>query len=174
MRGVPGTGKSHTGRRLVGDQGFCMGADDWFDMQPGGYKANWKVESLFGAHKWNQSRVREGMKKGLGPIAVDNTNLRMKEARPYVEAAIQYQYWVEIRESDSPWWGEIVDLLKHRAANHAELMAWAKKLADGFEWEGAFIQNVHGVPEATILNMLERYNPYTLEDIKERIKFGVE
>ena len=91
MRGVPGSGKSHLGLRLAGgDTAKVFSTDQWFEMQPGGYKANWKMEKLFGAHKWNQNRVRAAMQKGITPVVVDNTNLKAKDARAYVEFAEQY------------------------------------------------------------------------------------
>ncbi len=175
MRGVPGSGKSHTGLRLAdGDASKVFSTDQWFENQPGGYKANWKMEKLFGAHKWNQQRVRQAMQRGITPVVIDNTNMRMKEARPYVEMAQQYQYWVDIRESDSPWWGEIQELLKNKQLNAEEIKSWGNKLATGFKHGDKVIQNTHGVPEDVIQRMLQAYHPYTADDVRARIKLGPE
>jgi len=175
MRGVPGSGKSHLGLRLAGgDASKVFSTDDYFERMEGGYRANWKMDRLFPAHRWNQGRVRAAMQKGITPIVVDNTNITMKQARPYIEMAIQYQYLPEIHESDSPWWKEISELLKNKSVNKDAIAAWASKLANGFEHEGKIIQNVHGVPQATIQDMLNRLNQYTVKDVKDRIKQGPE
>ena len=51
MRGVPGSGKSHRALRLANnDQNKIFSADQWFEQQPGGYAANWKMDKLFQAH----------------------------------------------------------------------------------------------------------------------------
>lgn len=175
MRGVPGSGKSHLALRLAGgDAEKVFSTDQWFEQQPGGYKANWKIDKLFGAHKWNQNRVRTAMQRGITPVVVDNTNLKLKDARIYVEFAEQYQYWTEIKESDSPWWLQIQELLKNKNLNSGEIKTWANKLATGFKHEDKTIQNTHGVPEDTILRMLQAHSPYTVDDVKARIKLGVE
>lgn len=175
MRGVPGSGKSHLALRLAGgDQTKVFSTDEYFDRMEGGYKANWKMEKLFGAHKWNQNRVRAAMQRGITPVVVDNTNIRMKDARAYIEFAQQYQYWPEIKESDSPWWLQIQELLKNKNLNAEEIKGWANKLANGFQHEDKTIQNTHGVPEEVIHRMLTGLTPYTVDDVKARIKLGPE
>ena len=175
MRGVPGSGKSHLALRLAGgDATKVFSTDQWFEQQEGGYKANWKMEKLFGAHRWNQSRARLAMQRGITPVVIDNTNMRMKEARPYVEMGVQYQYHIEIKESDSPWWTDIQGLLTNKKLNSEDIKGWAKKLALGFNHDGKLIQNTHGVPEEVILRMLQAHQPYTVDDVKERIKLGPE
>jgi predicted kinase len=165
MRGVPGSGKSFDAKSLAGDPNRVFSADDWFEMRPGGYRANWSVKNLFPAHKWNDDRIRQAMQQGITPIAVDNTNLRMRDARPYIEMANQYQYWPEIKESTSPWWAKISELLKNKELNADELDQWAEKLATGFEHGDKTIQNTHGVPSFSIKKMLARYTPYTVDDV---------
>jgi predicted kinase len=175
LKGVPGSGKSNLALRLVdGDKTHVFSTDDWFESQPGGYKANWKIDKLYGAHRWNQERVRAAMQKGITPLAVDNTNLRAKEARPYIEMSNQYQYFPIIKDSDSPWWKEVLELLKNKSINSEELKKWAEKLSGGFEHEGKMIKNVHEVPTDVIHRMLMAYNPYTVDDVQYRIKLGPE
>ena len=105
------------------------------------------------------------MQRGITPVIVDNTNLRMKEARPYIEMANKYQYKVEIEESDSPWWLEIQKLLTDKGKNAGQLKQWAGQLAQ---------RNIHGVPEETLHRMLKAYAPYTVDDVQKRIKLGPE
>ena len=175
MRGVSGSGKSHLALRLAGgDISKVFSADQWFENQPEGYLASWAIEKLYPAHKWNQQRVRAAMQRGITPVVVDNTNIRIKEARVYMEMAIKYQYWPEIKESDSPWWLQIRELLKNKQLHSDEIKNWANKLATGFEHDGKYIKNTHGVPEESIHRLLHKYQPYTLDDIRERIKMGPE
>jgi predicted kinase len=166
MRGVPGSGKSHLALRLAGgDSSKVFSTDDYFSSLPGGYKANWKVEKLFPAHKWNQGRVRKALSEGIDPVIVDNTNLKSKDARVYYDMAIEHGYEVRIEESQSPWWLEITALLKNKKGSEAGLKKWAGKLAHGFMYEELHIKNEHGVPEDTIYNMLLKYQFYTVEDL---------
>ena len=166
MRGVPGSGKSFDAKNLAGDPSRVFSTDDWFEQQPGGYRANWAVDKLFKAHKWNENRVRAALQRGLTPVVVDNTNMSSRDARPYVEMARQYQYWPEIKESTSPWWAKITELLKNKALNADELNSWAEKLSTGFEHDGKEIKNTHGVPSFAIERRCFRGNrPYTVDDI---------
>lgn len=151
MKGPPGSGKSFTALKLAGnDKSKVFSTDEYFERMEGGYIANWKMERLFAAHKWNQARVRDAMQRGIHPVVVDNTNIRIKESRPYIEMAIKYQYWPEIKESDSPWWTEISSLLQNKSMNSEKIKQWSKKLAHGFDHNGATIKNTHGVPEEVI------------------------
>lgn len=173
LRGTPGSGKSHLAARLAPKENI-FSTDEWFELQPGGYRENWKVEKLFGAHRWNQQRAREAMQRGITPLVIDDTNWNAKQARPYVEMALQYQYHVTIRESDSPWWSEIALLLESKKFNEGRLKVWAEKLANGFDYEGKKVGTVHGVPAEKIFSMFMDYRPYTLQDVLDRIKQGPE
>jgi len=162
FRGTSGSGKSYTALKLAnGDDSKIFSADKWFDIQPGGYEKNWKVENLSKAHRWAQWNAKNAMAKGISPVIIDNTNIRRRDARPYFEMAKRYQYYPEIRESESPWWDEITDTIHDEEARKK----WAKKLAHGFEYKGKIIKNTHNVSEESILKMLNRYHPYRVEDI---------
>jgi hypothetical protein len=164
MRGCPGSGKSHDAKILVGGKlTHIFSTDDWFEQQPGGYRANWSVDKLFRAHKWNENRTRAAMQRGVTPIVVDNTNMSYRDARPYIEMAAQYQYLPEVKESTSPWWIKIAELLKDKVQFAAELEEWAEKLSSGFVHEGKEIKNVHGVPVFAISKMFRKYHPWTIE-----------
>lgn len=167
MRGVPGTGKSFQANILSGgDPSKVFSTDEWFAMKPGGYAVNWSVEKLFPAHRWNQERVKKAIAEGQPLVIVDNTNLKMRDARVYYDMAVAAGYEVRIEESQSPWWVEIKKLLADPKANELELRKWAGKLAHGFQHEDLWIKNDHNVPGDTILNMLLKYHAYTVEDMK--------
>lgn len=171
MRGVPNSGKTYQAKLLCeGDETKIFSTDDFFERQEGGYRANWAGDKLYGAHKWNERRVLAALKEGITPVIVDNTNLRVKDARPYHEMALANGYEVQISESKSPWWHEIVELLRERKKNEVALKQWAGKLAHGFSWgdgeDAIYIPvNSHGVPDYAIYNYLMRYQHYTVEDL---------
>ncbi len=169
MRGVPGSGKSYDANKYAEDPAKVFSTDDYFDQLEGGYRANWAVDKLFTAHRWNQHRVRAAMQRGVSPVVVDNTNLTAREAEPYVYMARMYQYLPEVRESISPWWKEIAEFLKDKENKQDQLTEWAIKLTDGFEFEGRTIQNTHGVPYEAFLRMFQRYRPWTIEDVESRL-----
>lgn len=84
------------------------------------------------AHKNNQTRVEAAMKAEIDRIYVDNTNLQLWEMSPYVKLAARFDYQVEICE--------VVD----ERATAAVLAA----------------RNLHGVPEAAIVKMAERWEAH--------------
>lgn len=61
------------------------------------------VNSLPRAHLWNQLRARHLMAQGASPLLIDNTNLQAWEAAPYVRAAAEFDYHVEIVEPRTLW-----------------------------------------------------------------------
>lgn len=158
MRGVPGSGKSFRAHQLVnGDKNCIFSADKWFsqDEDPEEYKRNWAPDKLFIAHNWCKSQLEEAMKKNISPVVVDNTNIKLRDFAYYIELANTYKYQHVIEESQSPWWISIKKSLIEK--NTSEIEQWAKKLADGFDYNGIIIKNTHGVPEAPILRMLNSY-----------------
>lgn len=169
MRGVPNTGKSYWASRLAGYT--VLSTDDYFlnhnpgHTQPGGYVENWSPAKLAEAHAWNQRRASQLMTRGHPQLVIDNTNLRLAHVLPYAQVAIGHGYQMRILESRSPWWLEIRPLLQDRQANRSLLEDWAVKLAGGFTYKGQIVNNGHGVPAATILNMLLTLEDYTVQDI---------
>ena len=95
MRGISGAGKSTLAREL-GQGGVVLSTDDFFTTPEGEYQFN--VRKLGEAHKWNQNRAEQAMEKGISPIVIDNTNVRVHEAKNYVIAAQKHGYNVEIAE----------------------------------------------------------------------------
>lgn len=77
--------------------------------------------------------------QALSPVIVDNTNTQCWEARPYVLPALEHGYAVEITTPTTPWAFDPVQLAK---------------------------KNAHGVPEAAIRRMLQRWEKdFTVERI---------
>jgi len=169
MRGTQGSGKFFRAKQLA-DESQIFSTDEYFERDPRGYRAAWAPDKLKPAHQWNERRVEDAMRKGVNPVVLDNTNMRIKEITPYAKMAYEHGYDLRIEESTSPWWQEIRALLGNKGKNEEKLKEWANKLATGFEHEGQTISNVHGVPEHTIMKKFMQYNPYTVEDIQNYLR----
>jgi predicted kinase len=162
LRGCAGSGKSFRAKELVEDKNNIFSADKWFSATDDyeEYRKNWAPDKLHAAHSWCKGNLSAAMQKGVTPVAVDNTNVLRRDFMPYFDLANQYQYLAVVEESQSPWWLEIRELLKEKT-EVKEIEQWAKKLAEGFDYNGIKIKNGHGVPEAAILRMLMRFQPFT-------------
>lgn len=95
MRGIPGSGKSTRAKTLVGETGAIHSTDDVIESL-GDYAEHFrKMEeakdwSAHGKmHGINLSNAIKSMTDGVSPVIIDNTNVRMGEARKYVMAALE-------------------------------------------------------------------------------------
>jgi predicted kinase len=95
MRGLPGSSKSTQAKLLVGENGSIHSTDTVIESF-GDYSEHFKLMketndwSKHGKmHKLNLSNAIESMKEGKTPVVIDNTNLRLSESRPYIEAALE-------------------------------------------------------------------------------------
>lgn len=147
MRGPPGVGKSFWAKSLLTKfvnmqpphnkvEDFVFSSDDYFRNAQGVYKYNIKL--LSEAHEYNSRRVRESATAGLSPIIIDNTNMQLWEMMPYVQAAVQNGYLLEIVEPKTPW---------HKCVY---------KLSQ---------RNKHGVPANKIRRMMEKYEKGNTSDL---------
>ncbi|GIX82485.1 NEDD4-binding protein 2-like 2 [Caerostris extrusa] len=129
LRGLPGSGKSYLAKYLASLDDHCiiLSTDDFFNCN-GKYVFNWT--RLEAAHNWNQSRAKQAVLDGRGPIIIDNTNIEVWEMMPYVSMAKQFGYRLEILEPGTPWKFEV------------------STLAD---------KNTHGVRNEKIAKMLAKY-----------------
>lgn len=142
VRGVSGSGKSSLVDSIVRDEfhgeGFIFSTDNYF-CTSNGYEFD--PAKLGEYHQANQVAAAEAIQQGKSPLFIDNTNLQKWEARPYVQAAVHYNYQVRIIEPSTEWW----------------ISRNAKELA---------ARNRHGVSEESIVRMLERYETdFTVENI---------
>ncbi len=144
VRGVPGSGKSTTARRLkkeYEEQGFrvdIFSTDDFW-----GDPYNFVPAKIREAHLWNQNRalvrlieIAATVNPTIHPycqpalIIIDNTNVSAWELRPYIKPALQLGFEVEIIEPSTPW---------------------------AFDAEECAKKTVHGVPVETIRSMIARW-----------------
>ncbi|KAA0702173.1 NEDD4-binding protein 2-like 2 [Triplophysa tibetana] len=128
LRGLPGSGKSTLARELLsgGTNGTILSTDDYF-FQDNTYVFDGTL--LADAHVWNQKRAEDAMSEGRSPVIIDNTNIKAWEMKPYVKMALKNGYKVDIREPETNWKYDPIELEK---------------------------RNTHGVPRETIEKMLDR------------------
>lgn len=105
MRGVSGSGKSTMAKRIATEKGgVVLSTDDFFEKD-GRYEFDPKMLPL--NHRRNQTRAEDAMRSGVSPIIIDNTNTEAWEMRPYVKAAIDNGYEVQIVEPGSEGFPEV-------------------------------------------------------------------
>lgn len=97
MRGIPGAGKSTKAKSLVGE-GIIHSTDTIIE-RTGDYSGFFTkmIESkdfteLSRVHSANFNEAVTSMKEGVTPVIVDNTNIKLNEAKNYVKAALTMGY----------------------------------------------------------------------------------
>ena len=94
MRGIPGSGKSTKANKIVGE-GVIHSTDALVEAT-GDY--NGHFQKMIASNDWSAHGrmhkqcfldAKESMIEGVSPVIVDNTNIKPKEARNYVEAALK-------------------------------------------------------------------------------------
>lgn len=97
MRGIPGAGKSTKAKTLV-NEGVIHSTDTIIESMGDYHEFFAKmVESknfkpLSQAHSRNFNQAVTSMKSGVSPVVIDNTNIKMNEAKGYVKAALMMGY----------------------------------------------------------------------------------
>lgn len=159
MRGLPGSGKSFTAKKLLKKYGggdpyhHIFSTDDYFiqdvinekraklekdepvdhqfydELEKETYRSNWASEKLAAAHNWNFYRFKQAIDNWMTPLIVDNTNVKAFEMRRYVEYAEKAGYKILIEESDAPWWKDHAHMLKNKDKYGRELEDFARFLA---------------------------------------------
>ena len=145
LRGLPGSGKSHTSLYQLGNKPWFIFATDDYWLRPDDFY-DFNYELITEAHKWNQKRVFDAMNTSPQyDIMVDNVNTTIREMMPYIMLAQQFEYEVELVESNAPW---------------------------KYDVEECYNRNTHGVPYSTILRMYHEWESTSL--VKEKlIEMGV-
>ncbi len=152
MRGLPSCGKSHTAKRLAGENGLICETDEYFLSQVGHDPQAYDYDStlLDTARAWNFARFQQGVDDGVTPIVVDRGNSLSLESQRYARYAVERGYRVELTEPDSPWWQEIRVLLKYKRFTKPVLLEWSEHLA-------AMSRSTHRVPAASIRRRMARW-----------------
>jgi predicted kinase len=139
LRGLPGSGKSTLATQLnetYGGEGLIYSTDDFF-IESGKYNLNMK--KIKDAHMWNQKRTVDAMKEDSNLIIINNCNARLWEVRPYIEAAVKYNYTIDIHEPNTAWKNDTDELLQKSNGRHN--LKYIKRMKA--EWDDDFtIKNI--------------------------------
>ena len=146
MRGVPGSGKSTKARSLAPAENIFSTDEYW--MVNGEYKFD--ASRLGEAHRWNESRANDAMNKGVIPIVIDNTNIKIKAFQSYIDMASKHGYDVKIEMPDTPWWIDIYPKIKSKKFTDVDVSIFVNK-------------TVHGVPHASVKTMMIGWEEYTVQ-----------
>lgn len=105
MRGIPGSGKSTTVRELI--QGYenpalsvAVHSTDDLCMVDGEYRFD--IELAGARHAQNLENFCDSIADGVPCVICDNTNIKMAQYQPYVNAAKFWRYKVVIVEMVHP------------------------------------------------------------------------
>jgi len=157
MRGVPGSGKSTEGKKLVGE-GIVHSTDTLIEMRGEGAYAlhfatmvesgDWSAHSR--VHNQNFLNAKASMLEGISPVIVDNTNIKANEPKKYVEAALKMGFdEANIKIVDVGTGGCTVEVLAERNTHNVPL-ATIKKMAASHK----------GVGPLTVKKILESKDMY--------------
>lgn len=94
MQGVPGSGKSTVARKLLEDTpewAVILSTDDFWGAD---YKFD--AAKLGEAHRWNQRSVAKALASDVRIVIVDNTNIKRRDAEPYLALAQMFEYIVQV------------------------------------------------------------------------------
>ena len=137
MRGIPGAGKSTRANSIVGE-GVIHSTDTLWEATGDYFGAfekmkesgDWSEHSKM--HHKNFVNASRSMEEGVSPVIIDNTNIKAREAKKYVNAALEMGYADEnIRVEDVGTNGQTAEVLAER--------------------------NTHGVPLETIERMIKSH-----------------
>lgn len=93
MRGPSGSGKSTYIKSHYPDAFICS-ADDYLYDENGVYV--WTQENLIKAHVYSMNACKASMINNVNVIAIDNTNIYIKDIKPYKKMAERHGYNVVI------------------------------------------------------------------------------
>lgn len=147
MRGIPGGGKSTEARRLMIQhlakkcKSMALYSTDDFHMEEDEYV--FKPDRLGEFHVKNQERAAKAMELGIELVIVDNTNIKRRDMKPYVDAGREFNYDIE----------EVV-VGKDRLCPPLD-EACPHKFADYIDMCAA--RNTHGVPREAIERMARSF-----------------
>lgn len=160
MRGIPGAGKSTKAKTLV-SLGIIHSTDnviericnysEFFKKM----NENKNFKPLSQAHSKNLNETITSMKSGISPVIVDNTNIKMNEAKGYVKAALMMGYSeTNIKFVDVGTSGLTAEELANRNT-HGVPLDKIKQMMESYKGQG----------EMTLKKVLESKDMYPSSDV---------
>lgn len=99
LRGISGSGKSTFTKKNHPNAVVCS-ADNFFIDKEGNY--NFDPRKLSEAHRYCMSTFLTALEEGKEDVVVDNTNIRLWEASPYISVAAAKGYTVKVVRFNVP------------------------------------------------------------------------
>ncbi len=112
------------------------------------YRGKWNAGELHFAHQTTQADFFAAVSMGMSPVIVDNTNVAVRQAAPYAQAAHAAGYQVLIQEPTSDHWNKHRELFADTYKNRLFLAEFAVFLSE---------KNTHGVPLETLERMMRQW-----------------
>lgn len=95
LQGIPGSGKSTLAQIIAAAiDAEILSTDEFWYNEKGKYCYEENKAGV--AHQWNQRRCIDEMLLGTENIIIDNTNIKQKEAQPYICLAEMFGYIVQV------------------------------------------------------------------------------
>ena len=139
-RGLPGSGKS-TAIDLHAATAVESGFLDWTGGSPAawhasaddywGYPYTFVPEKLSEAHLYCKLQALVGMKHQAHFVYIDNTNIKCKDYKVYVDMAKEHGYTVKYLESSTPWAWDVDECTKRTI--HKVPKEVIQRMKDNFE-----------------------------------------
>jgi predicted kinase len=90
LRGIPGAGKTTYAKRFH-PKAIVVSADDYF-IDPKTRTYNFQRHNLRAAHRYCWHEFVNAIARGAPEIVVDNTNIKVREFKPYYDYATAHDY----------------------------------------------------------------------------------
>ena len=193
MRGLSGSGKSHTAKKMLEIYGGGDPADNIFSndnywikdlladrrrrenlgvpidqeaedqIELATYRQNWTGKKLGDAQKWSFDKFKKAVDQWMTPLVVDNQNVLARYMKNYVEYAEKAGYRVIIKEPESDWWRDNRHLLAANPPHQRD----KDKLGKFAEFLAS--NNAHGVNKDVIFRNLQKWqHDLSADDIMGR------
>ena len=147
MRGIPGGGKSTWSRERAvchleeGGRSVAICATDDYHMVAGQYV--FQPELLGQYHGMNHAEAEAFMKRGIELVIIDNTNVRRRDMKPYIDSAKVLGYTVkEVIIGRDQLLPSLDKACPHKFADYIDM---------------CFARNTHSVPRDAIEKMARRF-----------------
>lgn len=147
MRGIPGSGKSTKAKQIACDHIMEHGGSvvicstDDYHMENGEYV--FKPDMLGQFHELNHQQAEAHMRNDVQLVIIDNTNVKRRDMKPYIDSANHFGYTVEeIIVGEDDLFPSLDDANPHTFADYIDLCAR---------------RNTHGVPRDAIERMARKF-----------------
>lgn len=147
IRGLPGSGKSTYAQGIAssyfldGGRTVAVCSTDDYHMVDGEYV--FQPSRLGEFHNANQLQAGSYMAHGIELVIVDNTNIKRREMKPYIDYAKGFEYDIkEVIVGEERLLPELGDACPYKFADYIDMCAK---------------RNTHGVPRDVIEKMARKF-----------------